>query len=171
MSVKGPPHLVDDVAVPEPVVATQSGSAPNPFDTPSGPVVQAGVSLGVTTAQGGVMAAAMDSQTQRAYQVIFEENADGRRRARIQTFMLAHDGEGGVVIVPEHVFVDADGELIAETISYGSPYDTDGLPVVSSRDDVADFAFSGDEPFSAPVSRLPFPVRRPVTRQRGVAAA
>ena len=73
------------------------------------------------------MAAAMDNQTQRAYQVIFEENADGRRRARIQTFTLAHDGEGGVVIVPEHVYVDADGELTSETISYGSPYDTDGV--------------------------------------------
>jgi hypothetical protein len=157
VSVTGPPHLVDDVAVPGPVVAPPSASAPNPFDTSPAAVLEAGASLGVTTAQGGVMAAAMDNQTHRAYQVIFEENTDGRRRARIQTFTLAHDDEGGVVIVPEHVFVDANGELIAESISYCSPDDTGGLPVVSSRDGVADFAFSGDEPFSYTVPRAVFP--------------
>ena len=157
VSVGGAPHLADDVAVPGPVVGTQSGSAPDLFDTLPSAVLQAGASLGVTTAQGGVMAAAMDNQTQRAYQVIFEENADGRRRARIQTFTLAHDGEGGVSIVPEHVFVDANGELMAETISYGSPNDTSGLPVVSSTDGVADFAFSGDEPFRYKVPRALFP--------------
>jgi hypothetical protein len=157
MSVNGPPHLVDDVARPEPVVATQSGSAPDPFDTSPGAVLQAGASLGVTVAQGGVMAAAMDNQSQRGYQVIFEENADGRRRARIQTFTLAHDGEGEVVIVPEHVFVDANGDLISETISYGSPYDTSGLPVASFTDDVAEFVFSGDEPIRYTVPRAVFP--------------
>jgi hypothetical protein len=157
VSVNGPPHLVDDVAAPGPVVAPQSGSAPNPFDTSPGAVLQEGAALGVTTAQGGVMAAAMDNQTQRAYQVIFEENADGRRRARIQTFTLADDGEGGASIVPEHVYVDANGELIAETISYGSPYDTSGETIPSSTDDVADFAFSGNEPISYKVPRAVFP--------------
>jgi hypothetical protein len=157
VSVNGPPHLAEDVAVPGPVVAPQTASAPDPLNTSRGPVLQAGASLGVTTAQGGVMAAAMDNQTQRAYQVIFEENADGRRRARIQTFTLAHDGEGGVVIVPEHVFVDADGELIAETISYGSPYDTSGGSVTPIPDDVAPFVFSGDEPISYEVPRAVFP--------------
>ena len=156
VSVNGAPRLID-VAVPGPVVAPQSGSAPDPLNTSRGTVLQAGVSLGVTTAQGGVMAAAMDNQTQRAYQVMFEENADGRRRARIQTFTLAHDGEGEVVIVPEHVYVDANGELIAETISYGSPYDTTAETVPSSTDDVADFAFSGDEPISYKVPRAVFP--------------
>ena len=64
----------------------------------------------------------LDNQTERAYQVIFEENGDGRRRARIQTFTLAHDGAGGVVIIPEHVYVNGEGELTSQTISYGSPY-------------------------------------------------
>ena len=103
------------------------------------------------------MAAAMDNQTERAYRVIFEENADGRRRARIQTFTLAYDGEGGVVIIPEHVYVNGDGELTSETISYGSPYETDGVSLSGSTDDVADFAFSGNEPISYPVPAAVFP--------------
>jgi hypothetical protein len=152
-----PPFLVDDVVVPGPLLAAESGSGPDPFDNSPGEVRQAGASLGVITAQGGVMAAAMDNQTQRAYQVIFEENPDGRRRARIQTFTLAHDVDGGVVIIPEHVFVDADGELTAETISYGSPYDTSDVTVTSSTDDVADFAFSGEKPFRYKVPRAVFP--------------
>ena len=103
------------------------------------------------------MAAAMDNQTQRAYQVIFEENADGRRRARIQTFTLAHDGQGGVSIIPEHVCVDANGELMSETISYGQPFAPDYLGVVLSMDGVASFAFSGDEPYRYEVPRAVFP--------------
>ena len=102
------------------------------------------------------MAAAMDNQTQRAYQVIFEENVDGRRRARIQTYTLAHDGQGGVSIIPEHVWVDADGELMSETISYGQPFAPDYLGVVTSGH-VASFAFSGNEPFRYPVPRAVFP--------------
>jgi hypothetical protein len=157
MSVGGLPCLVDDVHAPGSVAEPPSGGAPDPFDTSPGTVLQAGASLGVTAAQGGVMVAAMDNQTQRAYQVIFERNADGRRRARIQTFTLAHDDDGEVVIVPEHVFVDANGDLISETISYGNPYDTSGTPVASFTNDVADFAFSGEEPIRYKVPGAVFP--------------
>ena len=103
------------------------------------------------------MAAAMDNQTQRAYRVVFEENADGRRRSRVETYTLARNGEGGVVIVPEHVYVNGDGVLTSETISYGDPYEADGVYLSGSADDVADFAFSGNEPISYPVPRPVFP--------------
>jgi hypothetical protein len=157
VTVDGPPVLMDDVAVPGPVVPPPSGGAPDPADSSPGAVLQAGASLGVITAQGGVMAAAMDNQTQRAYQVVFEDHPDGRRRARIQTFTLANDGEGGVSIVPEHVYIDADGELVAETISYGTPYGDGGVTVTSSTEDVANFAFSGNQPFRYEVPRAVFP--------------
>ena len=104
------------------------------------------------------MAAAMDNQTHRAYQVIFEENADGRRRARIQTFTLAADGDGDgdVSIIPEHVFWTATATLTSQTISYGSPYGAAGDSIVAT-DDVAGFALSGRAPIEYAVPDATFP--------------
>ena len=129
-------------------------------------------------AQGGVMAAAMDNQTQRAYQVIFEENADGRRRARIQTFTLAARRRGRRRrSSPSTSIVDGDGDVdVADDQLRQSVRDRRRTRSWST-DDVADFAFSG-----APRSSTQFPTRRSrdgaaggwrvsVTRQRGVAAA
>ena len=153
----GPPHLADEPPTPGPVVAPASANAPDASRSAPGDVLEGSAALALTAAQGGVVAGALDNQTERAYQVIFEENGDGRRRARIQTFTLAHDGAGGVVIIPEHVYVDGDGELTAQTISYGSPYATDGVHLSASTDDVAEFAFSGDEPITYPVPQAVFP--------------
>ena len=157
MPATGPPHLVDEPPAPGPVAAPPPIGAADPADGSPATIAEGGAELAVTVAQGGVMAAAMDNQTERAYRVIFEEHADGRRRARIQTFTLAYDGEGGVVIIPEHVYVNGEGELTSETISYGSPYETDGVSLSGSTDDVADFAFSGNEPISYPVPAAVFP--------------
>jgi hypothetical protein len=157
MPATGPPHLVDDPPVPGPVVAPPPIGAADSADSSPVTIIEGGAALAVTVAQGGVMAAAMDNQTERAYRVTFEEHSDGRRRARIQTFTLAHDGEGGVVIIPEHVYVNGEGELTSETISYGTPYETDGVHPSGSTADVADFAFSGNEPISYPVPAAVFP--------------
>jgi hypothetical protein len=153
----GPPHLVDEPPTPRPLVAPPAVGVPDPANSSPGAIVEGAAALAVTTAQGGVMAGALDNQTQRAYQVIFEENGDGRRRARIQTYTLAHDGEGGVVIIPEHVYVDGNGELTSQTISYGSPYDADGVSLSASTEDVAPLAFSGNEPITYPVPDAVFP--------------
>ncbi len=153
----GPPHLVSEPVTPGPVVAPPNAIIPDPADSSPATVVDGGAALAVTVGQGGVMAAAMDNQTQRAYRAVFEENADGRRRVRIETFTLANDGEGDVVIIPEHVYVDADGGLMSETISYGAPYETNGVQIGAANDDVAEFAFSGNEPMSYRVPQAVFP--------------
>ena len=153
----GPPHLVGEPVTAGPVVAPPNAIIPDPVDSSPATVVEGGAALAVTVGQGGVMAAAMDNQTQRAFRAVFEENADGRRRVRIETFTLAHDGEGDVVIIPEHVYVDADGDLISETISYGDPYETDGVQIGAAHDDVAEFAFSGNEPIRYRVPQAVFP--------------
>jgi hypothetical protein len=157
MPASGPPHLVTEPLTPGPLVAMPTAGVPDPADSSPGAIVEGGTALAVTVAHGGVMAAAMDNQTQRAYRAVFEGNADGRRRVRIETFTLAHDGDGDVVIVPEHVYVDADGDLMSQTISYGNPYQVDGVYIGGSNDDVAEFAFSGNEPISYPVPRAVFP--------------
>jgi hypothetical protein len=157
VSPNGPPHLTDEPPTPGPVVAPSSAIAPDASSRAPGEVLEGGAALALSAAQGGVVAGALDNQTERAYQVIFEENGDGRRRARIQTFTLAHDGAGGVVIIPEHVYVNGEGELTSQTISYGSPYPADAVHLAAATDDVADFAFSGEEPITYPVAQAVFP--------------
>ena len=61
------------------------------------------------------------------------------------------------MIIPEHVYVDGNGELTSQTISYGSPYDADGVSLSASTEDVAPFAFSGNEPITYPVPEAVFP--------------
>jgi hypothetical protein len=87
----------------------------------AGSVVAGGADLAVTFGQGLAFAANLDNQSERAYQVIFEENEDGRRRARIETYSLSVDADGTVVIHPMHLFVNGDGELSQQPIEY-APY-------------------------------------------------
>ncbi|MET0911123.1 MAG: hypothetical protein ABWZ99_16775, partial [Ilumatobacteraceae bacterium] len=152
----GPPHLAGAPVIAATGVAPPAAGAPDPADSSPPAIAEGAAALIITTAQGAVMAAAMDNQTHRAYQVIFEENADGRRRARIQTFTLAADGDGDVSIIPEHVFLDSDGTLTSQTISYGSPYGTAGDAIVAT-DDVAGFALSGRAPIEYAVPDATFP--------------
>ena len=154
----GPPHLTGAPVIAATGVAPPAAGAPDPADSSPPAIAEGAAALIITTAQGAVMAAAMDNQTHRAYQVIFEENADGRRRARIQTFTLAADGDGDgdVSIIPEHVYLDGDGTLTSQTISYGSPYGTAGDSIVAT-DDVAGFALSGRAPIEYAVPDATFP--------------
>jgi hypothetical protein len=153
----GAPWFTTEPVTPGRVVTPLTVGAPDPADSSPGAVLEGGVALGVTVIHGSVMASAMDNQTQRAYRVLFEENTDGRRRARIETYTLAHDGNGGVSIIPEHVWVDGEGNLTSETISYGRPFAPDLPMITSGVPDVAGFAFSGYEPFRYEVPRAVFP--------------
>jgi hypothetical protein len=83
----------------------------------SGTLVAGAVDLAVPVAQGVALAANLDNQHLRAYQVIFEENADGRTRARVETFWLSAS-DGTMVIHPSHLFVNADGDLAEQPIEY-----------------------------------------------------
>jgi hypothetical protein len=160
--VVGPPHLADEPPpVPGPLTLPPGGGVPDPAASSPASLVEAGTGLALTLGQGSALVAAMDNQTQRAYRVVFERNGDGRRRARICTYSLAHDGEGGVVIVPEHVYVDGEGRLTSETISYGTPYEGGDSYLSAARDDVAPFVFSGDEPISSRVHAPAFPDTAP----------
>ena len=48
---------------------------------------------------------------------MFEQHADGRVRARVQTFTL-ETGPHGVGLYGWHLFLDADGDLHQSPISY-----------------------------------------------------
>ena len=152
----GPPHLTDAPPVPAPIVARPTAGVPDPADSSLPAIAEGSLALAATTVQGAVMASAMDNQTERAYQVIFEENPDGRRRARIQTFTLGATVDGDVAIIPEHIFLGSDGELISQSISYGSPYASAGDSAVIT-DDVAGFALDGSAPIEYEVPEATFP--------------
>jgi hypothetical protein len=74
----------------------------------------------VTGAMTGYVAARdLDHGSYRAYEVIFEENTDGRRRSRVQSFTL-EGGPAGVALYGWHLFLDADGDLRQSPVSYRS---------------------------------------------------
>ena len=118
-----------------PSLAASSHGAPPPLgsaspsvaDTVNAPAGPALIAATVRGADGWVFATNMDNQRERAYQIVFEAAPDGRRRARIETYTLGYDANGDVVIVPEHVWVNADGELVSELITYAPPAGPSGV--------------------------------------------
>ena len=72
----------------------------------------------MTGAMSGFVAARdLDEGRHRAYEVMFEEHADGRLRARVQTFTL-EQGPNGAALHGWHLFVDEHGELRQSPVSY-----------------------------------------------------
>lgn len=67
--------------------------------------------------QGVVTAATLGRNTQRGYEVLFEEHADGRRRARVQSFRLEARA-GGPQLFATHLHVDDEGRLMETNASY-----------------------------------------------------
>jgi hypothetical protein len=157
MPISAPPYFAEPPTTRLPAPPRASGGGPNTAPPTPGDVVAGAVGLGVTAAQSAALAVNLDNQNERAYQVIFERNADGRRRARVRTFRLHYAADGDVVIVPEHVFVDGNGELTAQPISYGSVDESDTVSITSASDDVIATAFSGDDPPPHPVTGAVFP--------------
>jgi hypothetical protein len=85
--------------------------------SPRAPVAAGVLSLTIGAATGYVAARDLDDRGQRAYEVMFEQHADGRLRARVQTFTL-ESGPRGVGLYGWHLFLDADGDLHQSPISY-----------------------------------------------------
>ncbi len=99
----------------------QLGSVPRPISTSLGKANTADNLLALATGAmtGFVAARDLDHRNHRAYEVIFEENADGRLRSRVQTFTL-EQGPAGLALYGWHLFLDADGELQQSPVSYQS---------------------------------------------------
>jgi hypothetical protein len=77
-----------------------------------------GIDLGVMVAEGVVSAANLQESQRLSYIVSFEENADGRRRATIQTFHIVQSSGGQDVIQPSHLYMNEQGEMASERIIY-----------------------------------------------------
>ena len=92
-----------------------------PLDTSLGKANAADNLLALATGVMTAFVAArdLDHGGHRAYEVIFEENTDGRRRSRVQTFSLEH-GPAGVALYGWHLFLDAEGDLQQSPVSYQS---------------------------------------------------
>lgn len=115
--------------------------------------------MSLLVADVAVMTVNMDNQTERAYQVIFEQNDDGRIRVRVETFTLWENTDGDIIINPQHLYVDADGRLMSQGISYGAPFAVDGTQVITPGADVDGFHFDGYDftGFPVPDAMLPAP--------------
>lgn len=109
--------------------AAQLDDVPHPLDTPLGTANAADNLLALATGAltGFVAARDLDHGSRRAYEVIFEQHPDGRRRSRVQTFALEH-GPDGIALYGWHLFLDAEGDLRQSPVSYQSP------PVLVSDD-------------------------------------
>jgi hypothetical protein len=157
MPMDSPPYFDAVPTVPLPADPRASGGPPRARPPTPGDVIAGAVGVGVAAGRSAAVALNMDNQNERAYQVIFERNGDGRRRARVRTFRLRYDADGAVEIVPEHLFVDADGRLTAQPIRYGSIVGGDGVSITNASSDVVASAFAGDDPAPHPVSAAVFP--------------
>ena len=106
-----------------------------------------------------VMSMNMDNQTERAYQVVFEQNDDGRIRARIETFSLWENADGDLSINPQHLYVDAGGRLMSQGISYGAPFAIAPDQILAGSPDVHAFHFGGYDFTAFPVPDAVIPAR------------
>ena len=107
-------------AVPEQQpTATQHKIVPRLQQTSLGRLQLADKALSLATgaATGFVAARHLDHGRHRAYEVIFEQHADGRRRARVQTFALEAK-QWGTELYGWHLFVDEDGALRQSPMAY-----------------------------------------------------
>ena len=58
-----------------------------------------------------------------AYRATFEENDDGRIRARVTLYRVL-DGDGGPTVLAQDVSVAPDGQLRHDRVSYRGPQDS-----------------------------------------------
>jgi hypothetical protein len=77
-----------------------------------------GVSLAASLAQGINVANSVDDAGLSAYQVVFEVNEDGRRRAMFRAYQVSVDQMGDYIINPSHVYLDDDGEIAFDNILF-----------------------------------------------------
>lgn len=104
-----------------------AGQVVNIPDVEEANATNAAVGVVNMTTNAGVVVTNLDNQRESAYSVVFEQNEDGRRRARVVTYNVAETLDG-VVVVPTHLYVGDDGQLTSQLVSYGSPYDDSPPP-------------------------------------------
>ena len=75
-------------------------------------------SLAAGLAQGINIANSTDDAGLAAYQVVFEVNEDGRRRALFRTYQVSVDQTGDYVIRPSHVYLDDEGDMAFDNILF-----------------------------------------------------
>jgi hypothetical protein len=100
-----------------------------------------GVSLAASFAQGINIANSTDNAGLAAYQVVFEVNEDGRRRALFRTYQVSVDQAGKYIINPSHVYLDDEGEVAFDNILFrqgaeiGIPYDDRPYSIVQYQEE------------------------------------
>jgi hypothetical protein len=94
------------------------------------------LTLAVSAAQGISAALALGNRNQRAYEVVFEQHVDGRRRARVQTFALEARADGPHLFAT-HLSIGDDGQLLEQNASYrsGPTINAPGAVVASNGGD------------------------------------
>ncbi len=97
----------------------RSGAVPPYGGAPVGPNVVGLVDQGL---QGAVLAQHMDDHRAHAYRVVFEENADGRVRARLDVYQVVTPGDSDTPQVTAHgVTVDPNGKLNEHDMLFRAP--------------------------------------------------
>ncbi len=91
-------------------------------------------SLVINGLQGVQVALSVNDANHRAYEVILEEHADGRLRARVQTFHL-EPRRDTVLVAGWHLFVDDDGALRQSPVKYQTPPDDDDADAADDGND------------------------------------
>ncbi len=114
-------------------------------------------SLVINGLHGTQVALSADDADHRAYEVILEEHADGRLRARVQTFHL-EPRRDAMLLAGWHLFIDDDGVLRQSPVKYQTPPDDgDGGDDGDDRDGGDPVAVNGlDHGYAPPVPNPAF---------------
>jgi hypothetical protein len=76
------------------------------------------VDLAISVLQGVDTVVHYDDNRLARYQVVFEVNDDGRRRATLRAFTATTMPDGHVRIYPNYLSLDGDGELVATPMTF-----------------------------------------------------
>lgn len=144
---------------PDPIGPYLPGPFPGMQPTPPVPVPwQVSLAdLAPTVAAGIIGATEVNNGTHRVYQVVFEENEDGRLRANVTMYQLGYNEDNDVIIHAQHLWVGEDGELMQQPISYGDPYGSTMEMLPAPGSDVPASQFEGRDYRPGSLPRTAFP--------------
>lgn len=118
----GPAPTTPPVAPPEPrrVPGRTPGRTRGPFRRRAAgtPPVGTALDVGIGALEGMVLLDRVRQAGRAAWQVVFEQHPDGRRRARMRLYEVAATEDGDVVVNPSAVSVDPDGELVRHHLRF-----------------------------------------------------
>lgn len=113
--------------------------------SPSGTARMNVASMAITAFNGALVGATLDDATYRAWEVSFEHNDDGRRRALMTSYAVntsVVEDETVLTLVGWHNFVDESGQLRNVPVSYapaGDSFEMVGARATNSFDPATDF--------------------------------